>query len=79
MEGGRQAMAGEDMRRWHPTPENKPKSGHFRLSIWLTLVILPLFIIFVLFWVAPKVALLQQHEEQAIHHYTGESSPPASP
>jgi hypothetical protein len=63
------------MRRWYPTRENKPKSGHLHLSIWLTLVILPLFVVFVLFWVAPKVALLQQHEEQTGHHYSGPSPP----
>jgi hypothetical protein len=51
------------MRRWYPTRENKPRSGHFRVAIWLTLAIVPLFIVFVLFYVAPKVALLQAHEE----------------
>jgi hypothetical protein len=54
------------MRRWHPTRENKPKSGHFRAAIWLTLAIVPLFIVFVLFWVAPKIAFLQAHEEAAV-------------
>jgi hypothetical protein len=63
------------MRRWYPTREYKPKSGHLHLSVWLTLVILPLFIVFVPFWVAPKIALLQQHEEQTNHHYSGPSPP----
>jgi hypothetical protein len=50
------------MRRSHPIRENKSKSGHLRPAIWLTLAILPFFIVFVLFWVAPKIALLQAHE-----------------
>jgi hypothetical protein len=55
------------MRRWHyPTRENTTKSGHFRAAIWLTLAIVPLFIAFVVFWVAPKIALLQAHEAAAV-------------
>jgi hypothetical protein len=61
---------GEVMRRWHPIRENKPKSGHLRAAIWLTLLILLLFIVLVLFWVTPKIALLQQHEQRA-GHYSG--------
>ena len=38
------------MRRLRFTRENKPKSGHLRAAIWLTLALLPLFIVFVLFF-----------------------------
>jgi len=49
------------MRRLRFTRENKPKSGHLRAAIWLTLALLPLFIVFVLFfWVAPKIALVSR-------------------
>jgi hypothetical protein len=44
----------------------RKQAQEFRPAIWLTLAILPLFIVFVLFWVAPKIALLQAHERAAV-------------
>jgi hypothetical protein len=48
------------MRRLRFTRENKPRSGHLRAAFWLTVALLPFFIVFVLFWIAPKIALLSR-------------------